>query len=384
MGQVVGPCAVDVPNGRTGLRRGDLARAGVPSWHQLYVVLVVRNRAGYTFFTFGVPNDMEAFESAQIVLLPESSSTGAETYEVFIEVKRNGEVVSTADWAIDTNAATTVDDNLLEVDISAQLAAELNPSSPGNDIVSVFFWFPGPGTADTDGRAIGMRFVYDSIHQPDVNTVSSPTVIDNSLTQDDLAPSSVGAAEIADNSIGTLDVADGSLIGADILNGSISGIDITPENITASHIAVGAVGSAEITDGSVNSTDILDEAGADFASGDDVAWPLTAADTTVRSVAIFPPSAGRVIVNASGYFSFRSTGDDAARCSITTGTAVDFTRLIITGDIGSSVNFMPFASTRGFLPGLGGATFRLVCNEVSGAVLVEDISMTAIFVPTAY
>jgi len=366
--------------------------AGVNSTSFLWSV----TGGGYTFFSFGVPDDMESFKSARIVLLPESSSAAAETYQVLIEVKRNGEVVSTEDWSLDTNTETTVDDTLLEIDISTQLEAELNVTSPGNDIVSVFFRFSGPGTADTDGRAVGMRFAYDSIHRPDVNTVSSATVINDSLTQDDLATNSVGPAELAPDSVLGQEIVDGSVSGIDILNNSIAGVDIGLDTITAANIAIGGVGSAEILDGSVNSddiqnssildVDILDEAGADLEGGDQ-SVSLTATDVIVRTITITAPTSGRIIVNASGYFNYGdlpSPIPDVGRCSITPGAALDFAYLIIAEDRNNATRFGPFGATRGFVVGSGARTFNLVCDEFSGNVAVDDTFLTAIFVPTEY
>jgi hypothetical protein len=125
-------------------------------------------------------------------------------------------------------------------------------------------------------------------------------------------------------------------------------------------------------------------AGADFASGDQVV-SLVATDTTVRSVTISAPASGRVIVNASGYFSLNSAAVDTGRCSITTGTALDFTHLIITGErTGTAMTFIPFGATRGFNVGAGNTTFRLVCNEFAGTVTVSDTSLTATWVPRSY
>jgi len=133
-----------------------------------------------------------------------------------------------------------------------------------------------------------------------------------------------------------------------------------------------------------DSGNLVNEAGGDFAGGDQVV-NLTGTDTTVRDVAITAPSSGRVIVIASGYFYFHSTSVDGGRCSITTGTAVDFSNLIIAGErTGDSTYYVPFVGTRGFSVGAGTTTFRLVCDSYSGTVSVEDTQMTAMFVPTAY
>ncbi len=126
-------------------------------------------------------------------------------------------------------------------------------------------------------------------------------------------------------------------------------------------------------------------AGADYAGGDQN-FTLGPANSVVRSVTITAPAAGRVIVNASGYFDFNdAVGLDAGRCSITTGLAVDFSNLIIAGErTGTAMNWVPFAGTRGFNVGPGNTTFRLVCNEFDGDIEVEDTQLTATWVPRSY
>lgn len=122
--------------------------------------------------------------------------------------------------------------------------------------------------------------------------------------------------------------------------------------------------------------------GADYVSGDQN-LSLTALDQTVRTVAVTAPKAGHVVVNASGYFD-HGTGDVfTPRCTITTGTAVDFAHLII-ARLDATTRFMPFAGTRGFPVGAGTTNFRLVCNTFSGTGTVADTSLTAIFVPNRY
>ncbi len=126
-------------------------------------------------------------------------------------------------------------------------------------------------------------------------------------------------------------------------------------------------------------------AGADFAGGDQN-LPLGATDTTVRSTSISAPAAGRVIVNASGYFLLSSAGIDTGRCSITTGTTLDASHLFLAGErtVGGAMTFVPFASTRGFVVSAGTTTFRLVCNRFAGTVVVGDSNINAIWVPRAY
>lgn len=145
---------------------------------------------GFTFLTFGVPDDLLAFASASIILLPEATSTGPETYQVFMEVKRSGEVVAVADWSAQAGAASFTRNSLQSVDISAQLGAELETTSPGSDIVSLFFWFPA-GTGRTRARVVGMRFAYTAANQPGPDTVGPAAIISGSVTAQEIDPSTV-------------------------------------------------------------------------------------------------------------------------------------------------------------------------------------------------
>lgn len=126
-------------------------------------------------------------------------------------------------------------------------------------------------------------------------------------------------------------------------------------------------------------------AGADFA-GDNQYIPLIASDHLVRSIDISVPAAGRVIVNASGVFNFRTPLVETGHCSITTGTALDLSYLITAGEsVGGSMGYVPFAGTRGFVVYGGTATFNLVCGkEGEGLVSVLDTNLTAIWVPRLY
>jgi hypothetical protein len=131
---------------------------------------------------------------------------------------------------------------------------------------------------------------------------------------------------------------------------------------------------------------IVDEAGGDFAASSDNEEEVTGTDEIVKSVSITAPTSGKVIVNASGYFRFGSTSTvDGGRCSITTGSTVDFGHLIIADENqANTMDYNPFAATRGFNVSAGTTTFRLVCDSFSGTVRIGDPTMTAIYVPTTY
>jgi hypothetical protein len=159
---------------------------------------------------------------------------------------------------------------------------------------------------------------------------------------------------------------------------------IAPSSITAIQIAPAAVTSVQIANGTITTANLAAPPVAAFASGDqNVA--LTNVPATVRSVTMTIPAAGRVIVNASGFFNF---GDATAglmeigRCAITTGTTLDTGHLIIASDGQAPVGinmFSHFGATRGFNVAAGSFTVNLVCDEFSGIVQVRDTSLTATF-----
>ena len=177
--------------------------------------------------------------------------------------------------------------------------------------------------------------------------------------------------------------------GAFVFNGALPGAaprpvpagGIRPASITNVHIANNAVTTANIVDGSITSVDILDAPRAQFAGGGQPIL-LTSTAAVVRSVNITAPTAGTVIVNATGYFAFpHTTILDAARCSITTGTTVDFSHLIVFGENRpDAMSHVPFGATRGFAVPAGTYAINLVCERAYGETAIGGSELTAIFV----
>ena len=103
----------------------------------------------------------------------------------------------------------------------------------------------------------------------------------------------------------------------------------------------------------------------------------------MRSVTLTAPATGRIIANASGYFTFGDITElEAGRCSITTDDVVDSTHLILVEENElATMGRVPFSGTRGFtVDAAGPVTISLVCEEISGNVRVGDSSLTALFV----
>jgi hypothetical protein len=106
-------------------------------------------------------------------------------------------------------------------------------------------------------------------------------------------------------------------------------------------------------------------------------------DAVVKSVSLMPTADGQVLVNSSGYLLNTSAAAFSGRCSITTGTTVDTSALELS-DVTGGIGFaQQLRSTRGFNVTSGVLfTVNYTCDLVSGAGLIDDAALTAIFVPT--
>ena len=164
----------------------------------------------------------------------------------------------------------------------------------------------------------------------------------------------------------------------------VDSTDVRPNSLTGISIVDNSLTSTDVQDNSLTATDQADEAGADFAS-DDQFFNNVGVNVILRSVTITAPTAGQVIVSASGSSDFDDTAAvETMTCSITTGVNVDSHEIYAWEETANSgVNLMPLAGTRGFVVAAGSTTFNFVCSG-SGTVDMYNPSLTAIFVPTAY
>jgi hypothetical protein len=164
----------------------------------------------------------------------------------------------------------------------------------------------------------------------------------------------------------------------------VDSTDVRPNSLTGISIMDNSLTGTDVQDNSLTATDQADEAGADFVS-DDQLFNNVGANVILRSVTITAPTAGQVIVSASGSTDFDDTAAvETMTCSITTGVNVNGHEIYAWEDTANSgVNLMPLAGTRGFVVAAGSTTFNFVCSG-SGTVDMYNPSLTAIFVPTAY
>jgi hypothetical protein len=157
---------------------------------------------GAVRFAWAIPDNLQTFQSAKVVLIPHSPG-GPATLNLGICRAENAEAVNAACVGPFAEAFTGVANELLEVDISALVGPGVG--APGLRYLAVLA-FTTPTT--TTDHIVGLRFVYTpTAVSPGANTVGSSEVVNDSLTASDLAPNSVTASELAANSVGQAEVA---------------------------------------------------------------------------------------------------------------------------------------------------------------------------------
>jgi hypothetical protein len=111
---------------------------------------------------------------------------------------------------------------------------------------------------------------------------------------------------------------------------------------------------------------------------------LSTTDATFATVTIDTPTSGYVVLNTGGY-AFANSGDILARCSITTGSTVDL-NLSMNLDV-ASADRMPIGTTRtftinkAFLGSPNQMTYNFVCDTSAGTAQMQDVTLSAIFIP---
>lgn len=170
----------------------------------------------------------------------------------------------------------------------------------------------------------------------------------------------------------------------DIKNRSIRTNDIRNNAVNTAKIANGAVNGAKIASDTLTAFHITDEGGADFVEGPAL-FDLTGGHDLVSTVRVTAPTAGTVIVNASGIFG--PTPSNIVECSITTEAVTGGPSAILlwSNAIGAlDLIAVPFAGTRGFQVTAGTTDINLVCRDGTGNANVHRVQMSAMFFPTRY
>lgn len=205
------------------------------------------------------------------------------------------------------------------------------------------------------------------------NAVTGAKIVDGSITGGDLANGAIGPAQMAANSVTGANIVDASITGADLASGAVG----------ASAIAANAVTGSRVLDGSLTRADWAD-APRTASSEISGALGMPQVDTTILQLTIVAPSAGRVLVNASGSFIFGNAGlIETAVCSLTTGLLLTTPySAYATENTAAGYGYVPFGGTRAFNVASGSSTtFRLVCKAFGAAVGLYSPIITATFTP---
>jgi hypothetical protein len=137
---------------------------------------------GVARLAWAVPNDLETFQNARLVLVPEASATGA-TLTVYVCRGASGQMARGACTGPFVHPFSSVANELLEIDVSAGIAPQIG--TPGHNHLTVVA-FTTPSIA-TD-RILGLRFAYDRVLQAGAATLGA-----NTYTGTQTAPSFVGS-----------------------------------------------------------------------------------------------------------------------------------------------------------------------------------------------
>ena len=137
--------------------------------------------AGAVRLAWGIPDDMQAFESAKVVLIP-AAPGGAATLNLYVCPAQNGNVVTASCGGPFTQAFTGVPNQLAEVEIGALISSRVGTAGVNNLAVLAF---TTPTTA-TD-HIVGLRFTYSPKVPAGVATLGA-----NTFTGTQTAPAFVG------------------------------------------------------------------------------------------------------------------------------------------------------------------------------------------------
>ncbi len=153
---------------------------------------------------------------------------------------------------------------------------------------------------------------------------------------------------------------------------------IPPASITSGQLAPGAVGATAVAPQSLNATHLLDAPRQASAAGPQYVELMDNEPTVMRSVTLTVPTAGTVIVNASGYL--QPLGAGRGQCVITTGLFDSgyATDAVLNGL--SGLARFPFGLTRAFAVVPGSFTVHLMCMRLAGQLWIGNTSLTAFFI----
>ena len=191
-----------------------------------------------------------------------------------------------------------------------------------------------PGTVDTEQLADG-AVVDSKIERLSIEGGPTGSIAIDTITEDNLAPGSVGASElqpIAGDSLLDLTVTDDKI-------GSVDGSKINPDSITAAEIAPGAITNSELAENSVGSDNIFPESIVGGPGGDISADTITEynlADDSVGADQLQPIEGESIADGTIGIDKFDETAVDRG-LDVDTG-AIGHTNQV-TGALHNGISF---------------------------------------------
>jgi hypothetical protein len=200
---------------------------------------------GTVRLAWGVPNDLQTFQGARLVLIPHAPG-GPGNLDVQVCAAVNAQNVAADCTAVPlSHSFVGVADELLEVDITAAIAARLG--TPGLSHLAVL-----ATTGTTTDHIVGLRFVYDPVLPAGAATLGA-----NTFTGTQTAPAFVGDGSGVSN------------VNADLLDGvDASAFATLGSNIFAGSQAIyGSVGINQGNLGLLQSNISITEGNINFGSG---------------------------------------------------------------------------------------------------------------------
>ncbi len=176
---------------------------------------------------------------------------------------------------------------------------------------------------------------------------------------------------------------------------TVPGTVLAVGSVPGSAMANGAIGSAQIATNAVSSAQTSNEPGiADTFST--AAVQLTPTAVTVASTAMRVPANGFVEIEVTGVWANAAAGADSAYCQLQKGAAVGVSNsqpYILLHDLNSNIGAYRSFSGHRIVPVAvadnpplisQGQTFRLVCQEQGGDVLMEYVYISATYYGSSY
>lgn len=196
----------------------------------------------------------------------------------------------------------------------------------------------------------------------------------------------VKSKQVRNNGIRSADIRDGTVKNVDLAVDAVGGSKIQPDAVTGAKVQDSSLTGSDLAAQSIPAEDLSNGAGGDFAVNQTTGLEdfILGDPTVYRSFSLTAPSAGQVVLNASGYF-VNMGAAGMARCSISKDTAMDDRTLTVV-EIGSKDSrFEAFGITWGESVAAGTQVWNLVCDTTDGTPpILENPALTAIFVPTRY